>query len=445
MKMDFGSNSNHSHGGMRNMFRKYRQFAAFFILLWLASLFLPAASPVSQSKIKRLTYSGNNTVEYPCLSDDGLLMLYTMEIKNGQESLKAVRMMNIDSGKETELFRSGAMTAPAPFEGIPLKLGSKPPVLSGNGQVAIFSLTLGEPRNILDHYLAVVNTDGTGFKVVSFPIDALKDQDLESLEFKSGDWERVANYTIDKKGTRAACLLKGHLGPRRYGNPSGIILLDIPGLKQRTILAPGFNGSEWVWPSFPRRPLLGGGWSFCLSGSGEKLVFGAQSSEDKTDYDLYLTDWEGQALKRLTDFHDRWFSLADIDSEGKRVVFYYNGSKNQGMGTYMVDADGTELKYLESKVAPRVELFELSGNGRFILFKHVYKGMVLDLQTGKEIVAFDEDTPGYARGLFPMDFPRLPAFWGPKIMSLKGNRILLIGPPQGKETPEIYMLELGIE
>ena len=427
------------------MFREYKQLAAFFILLWLASLYLPAASPVSHSEIKRLTYSGNNVVGYPCLSDDGRLVLYTVEIKNGQESLMVVRIMNVDSGKETELFRSGTMTAPAPFEEIPLKVGSKPPVLSGNGQVAIFSLSLGEPKNILDHYLAVVNTDGTGLKVVSFPIDALKDKDLEPLYFECAEWERVSNYTIDRKGTRAACLLKGHLGPRRYGNPCGIIFLDIPGLKQRTILAPGFNGSEWVWPSIPRRPLLGGAWSFCLSGDGEKLVFGAQCSGEKTDYDLYLTDWEGQVLKRLTDFHDRWFSLADIDDEGKRVVFYYNGSKNQGMGTYMVNSDGTGLKYLESKVAPRIELFQLSGNGRFILFKHIYKGIILDLQTGKEMVAFDENTPGYARGLFPMDFPRLPAFWGPRIMSLKGNRILLIGPPQGKETPEIYMLELGIE
>jgi hypothetical protein len=443
--MNSGFTNNHSHGGFGHMFREYKQFSAFLILLWLAVLSLPAASPVSHSEIKRLTYSGNNVVEYPCLSDDGRLVLYIVEIKNDQESLKSVRMMNVDSGKETELFRSGTMTAPAPFEEIPLMVGSKPPVLSGNGQIAIFSLTLGEPKNILDHYLAVVNTDGSGFKIVSFPIDALKDRDLEPLDFESAEWERISNYAIDRKGTRAACLVKGHLGPRRYGNPSGIIFLDIPDLKQRTILAPGFIGSEWVWPSFPRRPLLGGGWSFCLSGDGEKLVFGAQSSEEKTDYDLYYTDWEGKVLKRLTDFHDRWFSLADIDVEGKQVVFYYNGNKKQGMGTYIINSDGTGLEYLESKVAPRIELFELSGNGRFILFKHVYKGMILDLQTGKEAVAFDENTPGYAKGLFPMDFPRLPAFWRPRIMSLKGNRILLIGPPQGKETPEIYMLRLSME
>ncbi|GAH49455.1 unnamed protein product, partial [marine sediment metagenome] len=64
---------------------------------------------------------------------------------------------------------------------------------------------------------------------------------------------------------------------------------------------------------------------------------------------------------------------------------------------------------------------------------------------GKEMIAFDNQTPGYKSGLIPMDFPRLPAFWGPKIMSFKGDRILLIGPPEGKETPEIYLLSLDMK
>ena len=71
--------------------------------------------------------------------------------------------------------------------------------------------------------------------------------------------------------------------------------------------------------------------------------------------------------------------------------------------------------------------------------------MMLDLYAGKEVIAFDNQTPGYISGLIQMDFPRLPAFWGPKIMSFNGDRILLVGPPEGKETPEIYMLSLGIK
>jgi hypothetical protein len=311
--------------------------------------------------------------------------------------------------------------------------------------VVVFSLSLGEPEHRLDHYLCVVKTDGTNSKIFPFPIEALKEKDLKSLEFESPNWERISNYSVDKEGNRIACLLKGHLGPRRYGNPSGIVLLNATNGKLQTILAPDFNGAEWEWTDFPSRPLLGGGWSFCLSGNGKTLVFGAQSSDEKTDYDLYVVGWNGEESRRITDFHDRWFSLADISDDGKKVVFFYNGRKKQGMGTYMIHTDGSGLKYLESTIAPRIDLFDMSGDGRIILYKHVYKGMALDLLAGKEKVAFDEKTPGYIKGLMPMDFPRIPAFWGPRIMSFNGHRVLLVGPPQGKETPEIYMLQIDMK
>jgi hypothetical protein len=421
------------------MRKKYTRIAASFIFLWMITSLIATAKG---NEINRLTYSGNNVVEYPCLSDDGRRMLYLLEIKEGEKTTKTVMLMDVENRKEKELFRSGTMMAPSPYENIPLYVGTKPPLISGNGQVAVFSLSLGEPENILDHYLGVIFTDGTGFKIFSFPIEGLKEKDLKPLEFKSPDWERLSNYAVDREGNRIACLLKGHLGPRRYGNPSGIILLDVTTGKQRTLLGPDFNGTEWEWHSFPRRPLLGGGWSFCLSGNGERLVFGAQSSEEKTDYDLYTIDWDGKEMKRITDFQDRWFSLADISDDGEKVVFFYNGRKKQGIGTYGIHVDGSGLKYLESSVASRVELFDMSGNGRIILYKHVYKGLALDLDSGQEMVAFSEKTPGYIEGFIPMDFPRIPAFWGARIMSFKGDRVLLVGPPQGKETPEIYLLQI---
>jgi hypothetical protein len=424
------------------MIKKHTSTATAFIFFGLMASLIASANG---NEIKRLTYSGNNVVEYPCLSDDGRLMVYVLEIKEDETATKAVMVLDVESGKEKELFRSGAKMARPPYENIPLLVGSKPPLISGNGQAAVFSLTLGEPENILDHYLGVINTDGSNLRVFSFPIESLKEKDWQSLEFTSSEWERISNYTVDRGGNRIACLLKGHLGPRRYGSPSGIVLLDITDEKQRTIICPDFNGTEWEWASFPRRPLLGGGWSFCLSGNGETLVFGAQSSKDKTDYDLYTVGWDGQTLKRITDFHDRWFSLADISNNGKTVVFFYNGKKENGMGTYATHIDGSGLEYLESGVSPRIEFFDLSGNGRYILYKHVYKGMVFDLLTGKEMKAFDEGTPGYIKGIIPMDFPRHPAFWGPRIMSFKGDKVLLVGPPSGKETPEIHMLKIDIK
>jgi hypothetical protein len=415
--------------------------AAFIFFCMMASLIVSA----NGNEIKRLTYSGNNVVEYPSLSDDGRLMLYVLGIKENETTTRAVMFLDIESGKERELFRSGTQMAPPPHENIPLLLGSKPPIICGNGKVAVFSLTLGEPENILDHYLGLINTDGSKLRVFSFPIESLKEKDWQSLEFKSPVWERISNYALNRDGDRIACLLKGHLGPRRFGSPSGIVLLDTTDEKQRTVICPDFNGTEWEWPSFPRSPLLGGGWSFCLSGNGETLVFGAQSTDDKTDYDLYTVGWNGQAFKRVTDFHDRWFSLADISDNGETIVFFYNGKKEKGMGTYVIHGDGSGLKYLESSVSPRIEFFDLSGNGRFLLYKHVYDGMVFDLHTGREMKAFDEGTPGYIQGIIPMDFPRQPAFWGPRLMSFAGHRVLLVGPPSGKDTPEIHMLQIDVK
>ena len=425
------------------MVKKLVPIVAVFILFQVAESSPALENRDRPGQIRRLTYSGKNVVQYPCLDDSGSRMIYILEIKDGEDTVKTVRIMNIEDGTEKELFREGKRTAPAPYQNTPLLVGSKPPIISGNGKVAIFSLSLGEPASILDHFLGVINTDGTHFRVFPFQIETLKGKDLKSLELESDEWERVSNYSVSSDGGRIACLLKGHLGPRRYGNPSGIVFLDTSTGKQRTILAPDFNGKEWVWTQMPRRPLIGGGWAFALSGNGKWLVFGAQSSTDKTDYDLYEINWDGDKTRRITDFHDRWFSLADISHDGEKIIFFYNGKKKQGIGTYSVKRNGSELKYLESKAGPRIDFFDLSGNGRHLLFKHIYKGMMLDLYAGKEVIAFDNQTPGYISGLIQMDFPRLPAFWGPKIMSFNGDKILLVGPPEGKETPEIYMLSLG--
>ena len=165
-------------------------------------LFQVAASPTTlenrdrPGQIRRLTYSGNNVVQYPCLDDSGRRMIYILEIKDGEDTVKAVKIMNIEDGTEKELFREGKRTAPAPFQDTPLLVGSKPPLISGNGNVAIFSLSLGEPVNILDHFLGIINTDGTHFRVIPFQIDALKGKDLKSLDLESGEWERVSNYSV---------------------------------------------------------------------------------------------------------------------------------------------------------------------------------------------------------------------------------------------------------
>jgi len=396
----------------------------------------------SQGSIKRLTHSGNDVAKYPSMSNDGRKIIYTLELKESEEQAKAILFMDLDDGQTKELFRDGTIKAPAPYDKYDLCVGSKPPLLNANGKVAVFTMSIGKPINLEDHYLAVISTEKTRLWMTSFPISKLEGKDIKSLEFKGGDWERVANYAISADGNRIACLVKGHLGPRRYGSASGIILLDIPGQKQSTLLAPDFKDNEWIWTSFPRRPAAGGAWAFCMSGDGEKILFGAQFSENPNDYDLFIAEWTNRNIQRLTDFADRWFSLADISQNGEAIVFFYSGQKKEGIGTYRVQSDGTGLTYIESQTVPKIDFFDLSGDGRFLLYKNIYQGIRLDLISGQETLAYSEKTDGYITGLMPMDFPNYPSFWMPHIMNFSGDRILLVGPPPGKESPEIYLLSL---
>lgn len=393
-----------------------------------------------RGRIKRLTYSGNNAVHFPCLSDDGQRMLYILETKNGTESTRSIRTMIIDTGEETELYHDRQWTAPEPYEETPLLVGSKPPLLSGNGEVAFFVLSLDRPEKITDHYLAMIKTDGAGSKIIPFPIEDLREKDWNALDFAGDEWERISHYAANTDGSRVACVMKGHLGPVRYGNASAIILLDTQSGRQRTVLAPEFNGEEWSWTSHPSRPLQGGGWAFDMSGSGGQILFGAQSSDDSLDYDLYLADWEGTRVNKITDFHDRWFSLGELTRDGKAVVFFYTGKKKQGIGTYVVESEGWESVFLKSRFSGKVEYTDMSGDGRYVLFKHIYDGILLDRETNTEEVIFNPNTAGYVSGLVPMDLPQFPAFWRPRIMDHGGDRILLAGLPDGKQSPEIYLL-----
>lgn len=427
------------------MNKKIGNISIVLVVIFMVTGTLASDVLTNQAFVKRLTHSGNNSVHYPWLSDDGHWMLYVLENDAGEGITRSIRLMEVDTGKETELFQDKKIAAPEPYEKVSLLVGTKPPMLSGNGRVAVFVLSLGQPENILDHYLAMINTDGTGLKIFSFPINDLQGKDWKAFGFQAKEWERISHYAINSDGNRAACVMKGHLGPLRFGNASAIILIDTRSGEQKTILAPELNENQWKWTGFPSRPLLGGGWAFSINGSGDKILFGAQSSDDPLDYDLYVSDWEGTQIEKITDFHDRWFSLAELSKDGKKIVLFYTGKKKQGIGTYLLRSGTSELEFAKSRLSPRVEFFDLSGNGQYILYKHIYDGVLLDIETGEERVAFDKNTLGYVSGLVPMDFPRFPAFWGPHIMSHEGTRILLSGIPEGKKNPEFFLLNFEVK
>jgi len=179
------------------------------------------------SSMRRLTRSGKDAVKHPCLSRDGRRMLYMTEPPVGEDAEKTIRIMDLYNGKEKELFRDNQRQAPEPYAESMLVIGTKPPLLSGDGETAVFVLGMSEPHGIMDHFMAVADLEEPSIKIISFSIPTLEKKDLHSLEFDSADWERISHYALSDNGDRLACVVKGHLGPQRYGYASGIVLMDL--------------------------------------------------------------------------------------------------------------------------------------------------------------------------------------------------------------------------
>lgn len=400
----------------------------------------------ADSRITRLTFSGSNWVGYPSLSDDGRMVAFMEEIRDTSSIMGVTRIKRMikvipsDGSPAQVLFTDSTLHAPAPYEDSFFLVGTKPPLISGNGQKVVFALSLTEPADMKDHYVGVVSTDGTGFTAFELRNESLSAVDWEKERFKSDAWERVAVYAISDDGHRIACVVKGHFGPVAYGNPSGIIVVGADGSEQRTLMAPGFENDQWTWDGFPRKPLTGGGWAFALSGSGETLLYGAQSSENQSDYDLYVMNVPAARSKQVTSFHDRLFSFADISDTGERITFFYSGKKGEGIGTYVVDAEGTGLQRLTSVLGSRVDYDDVTGTGNTIVYKASGGAFAIDGVHRGETLLFSRGTPGYVRSEIEMDLPSYPSFWAPNLISTDGKTVLLTGVPVGKDVAELYIL-----
>lgn len=114
------------------MMRRFMPIILAIIIICALHATSMTAEQNSKGHIRRLTQSGNNVAKYPCLSSDGQKMLYTLEIKESEEETRAIKIMNLEDGTETELFRDGTQPGPSPFGESFLRVGSKPPILSGN-------------------------------------------------------------------------------------------------------------------------------------------------------------------------------------------------------------------------------------------------------------------------------------------------------------------------
>ena len=150
-------------------------------------------------------------------------------------------------------------------------------------------------------------------------------------------------------------------------------------------------------------------------------------------------NWDGTGLKKVTDFKDRFFTLADLSNDGKQIIFFYGGKKRQGIGTYTIRSDGTGLEYLNSKVADRVDFEDMDPKGKRMAYRHKDSGIFMDLESKKEAIIFHPKTPGYAssEGHF-MDFPNFPSFWNPHIMT--EDEVIITGTPKGRVWREFYLL-----
>ncbi|MBW1803116.1 MAG: hypothetical protein JRJ85_20580 [Deltaproteobacteria bacterium] len=404
----------------------------------------------ADSEITRLTYSGSNWIGYPSVSDDGHLITFLEQVRDtsfvpGKTYVRRmIKIIRSDGSDARLLFADSTVHGPAPYDDAFFMVGTKPPLISGNGEKVIFSLSLSQPAGMVDRYLGVVNGDGTGFRAMEFQNEALASVEWKDEGFTSDAWARVANYAMSDDGHRIACVVKGHAGPVSKGNPGGIILFGADESTYRTLLAPTLADGRWTWTGFPRNPLTGGGWAFALSGDGQYILFGAQSSEEKTDYDLYRIEINSEIVSRVTAFHDRLFSFADISDDGNIVTFYYAGKKLMGAGTYRVTAAGGNAQFV---VAPpgegRIDYDDATGTGEMMFYNTPRGAFSIDFKQDHNTLLFGPGTRGHVRSGIEMDFPSYPSFWASTFVSDDGQTVLLTGVPVGKDLVELYVLRVS--
>ncbi len=237
-------------------------------LLWSMGV-ARAEGPPKAGQLQRLTFSKDESVSYPSMDHAARIVAFRSEtIDPKGEKIVSIRVVQVDGLKVKAVFTDGTVFAPAPYQDQFLLCGTKPPLVSGDGRTVIFSLSIGKPDFLEDHYLGLVDAEGSNLRVIALQNEQLAQSDWKKLGFKDTTWRSVSQYRISNDGQRIACLAKGHMGPRNISAPSGILMIRSDGSGQRTLMAPKFGKDGWAWEGYPRQPFTGGGWVFDLSGDG---------------------------------------------------------------------------------------------------------------------------------------------------------------------------------
>jgi hypothetical protein len=398
--------------------------------------------PLHEGRLTRLTVSKNDTVMYPSMDAAGKTVVYRQETLDPKgQKIVSIRLVRIEDLSKKILFVDGSVNAPPPHEGRALVCGTKPPVISGDGSTVAFTLTLGSPDFVDDHYLAVIKTDGTGLQILPVKNQTLVGKDLDRWDFEDDSWRTISQYRISNDGRHVACLVKGHMGAREISMPSGILIVASDGTATKTLLTPELQRKGWHWVDSPSRPFTGGGWIFDFSGNGKKVLFGARSSKVEESYDVYTMDADGGGIERLTNIEDRWFVRGDISDDGTIVCLYYSGGKLNGTGTYVAGFGSDDLRRLRSEITDRVDFEEMTGDGTRIFYRILGAGLAVQKADGSEYLILDERRMAPQGLKNPLDYPYFPSFWNPSFVSVDGGRMILEGVPTGKDRREFFLFQ----
>ena len=208
------------------------------------------------------------------------------------------------------------------------------PSISGDGLTVTF---------VSDSQLFIVNSDGTGLKLLS------------------NNAHGVSSVGAD--GSKVAFLAS-------VGNRSELLLIDSNGKQLTKVPNPTLPITDYSM-------VLGIDSTVSLSGNGNKMAF--TSNYPLFSHDLYIIDSNGTGLLNL--YHNVT-TMISTSYEGNKIAFT-SWESNNNYSLCVINSDGTEGCLLSSNAVP-YSGFSISGNGRKIAFSYMSEFGTFVSELGKE-------------------------------------------------------------